>query len=129
VRYAVDGPLREILVCHCVNCRRQTGGSWPATAARRADLTVRGDVRWTSSPGSPYAARRGFCPGCGTALFWDAPGRETVSIGAGTLDDAGRLRVAAHVWAGAALGWDTPPSHVAAYPDAYPDEAPPLRWE
>jgi len=40
--------------------------------------------------------RRGFCGECGSSLFWDAPGRPTVSIAAGTLDGPTGLRVAAH---------------------------------
>lgn len=128
VRYRVRGPLREILVCHCVNCRRLTGRAWPATAARRAELEVAGEVAWAPSPGSPWDARRGFCPACGTALFWDAPRRETVSIGAGTLDDPGGLRLAAHVQVADAVAWDPPPPGVAAYPESYPDDAPPLAW-
>jgi hypothetical protein len=128
VRFVVGGPLREVLVCHCVNCRRLTGRAWPATAARRADLEVTGEVAWTPSPGSPWQARRGFCPSCGTALFWDAPGRDTVSVGAGTLDEPGRLVLAAHVQVVDAAPWDPPPNGVPAYPGAYPDDAPPPAW-
>lgn len=128
VRYVVRGPLREILVCHCVNCRRLTGRAWPATAAQRADLEVAGDVAWTPSPGSPWDARRGFCPACGTALFWDAPCRPTVSIGAGTLDDPGGLCVAAHVHAADAVSWDAPADGVPTFPAGYPDDAPRPRW-
>jgi hypothetical protein len=128
VRFVVRGPLREVLVCHCVNCRRLTGRAWPATAARRGDLEVTGEVAWASSPGSPWRARRGFCPSCGTALFWDAPERDTVSVGAGTLDAGDALVVAAHVKVADAAPWDLPPDGARAYPDAYPDAAPPLDW-
>lgn len=128
VRYAVNGPLREILVCHCVNCRRQTGGGWRATAARLADLTVSGEVSWTTSPGSVYEARRGFCAVCGSALFWEAPGRDTVSIGAGTLEAPGGLHVAAHVWSDGAPPWDAAPDGSPRHPGGYPDDAPPLEW-
>jgi hypothetical protein len=41
-------------------------------------------------------ARRGFCSECGSSLFWDAPGRPTVSIAAGTLDGTTGLRTTAH---------------------------------
>ena len=128
VRYRVEGPLREVLVCHCVNCRRQTGRGWPATAARRSDLTVQGEVTWAPSPGSAYGARRGFCAACGTALFWEAPDRDTVSIGAGTLDEPDALEVAAHVWHAGTPSWDAAPPGVQAHPGAYPADAPPLHW-
>ena len=48
-------------------------------------ITDRG-LRWIDSPESAAKARRGFCSECGSSLFWDAPGRDTISIAAGTLD-------------------------------------------
>ena len=53
-------------------------------------------LRWIHSPASDAGARRGFCGECGSSLFWDPPRRETVSIAAGTLDDATGLCVAGH---------------------------------
>jgi len=42
--------------------------------------------------------RRGFCAECGSSLFWDAPGRETISIAAGALDEPTSLRLLGHVY-------------------------------
>jgi hypothetical protein len=98
VRYEVRGPLRDVLICHCEECRRWHGHVSATTAARREDLVLleqRG-LRWIQSPRSDARARRGFCGECGSSLFWDAPGRETISIAAGTLDGATGLRVASH---------------------------------
>ena len=55
-----------------------------------------GGLRWIQSPRSDASARRGFCAECGSSLFWDAPGRETISIAAGTLDGETGLRIASH---------------------------------
>jgi hypothetical protein len=99
VRYEVRGPLRDVLLCHCSECRRWAGHVWAATAARRDHLHVieRGALRWIDSPESETRARRGFCRECGSSLFWEAPGRNTVSIAAGTLDPPTGLRVAGEV--------------------------------
>ena len=32
VRFEVHGPLRPVLACHCIQCRRQTGNYMSATA-------------------------------------------------------------------------------------------------
>jgi hypothetical protein len=98
VSYEVTGPLRDVLICHCEECRRWHGHVSATTAARRADLVLREQrgLRWVQSPRSEARARRGFCEECGSSLFWDAPGRETISIAAGTLDGATGLRVASH---------------------------------
>lgn len=100
VRYEVRGPLRDVVICHCQECRRWHGHVSAFTAARREDLAVDDGsaVRWTDSPASDAHARRGFCGECGSSLFWDAPARETVSIAAGTLDGDTGLRVAGHVY-------------------------------
>lgn len=98
VRYEVDGPLRDVLICHCDECRRWHGHFSASTAALREDLVLveQRSLRWIASPNSDAGARRGFCAECGSSLFWDAPARPTISIAAGTLDGQTGLRVAAH---------------------------------
>jgi hypothetical protein len=98
VRYEVRGPLRDVLICHCDECRRWHGHVSASTASRRQDLVLleeRG-LSWVQSPASDANARRGFCRECGSSLFWDAPGRETISIAAGTLDGPTGLKVQSH---------------------------------
>lgn len=130
VRYAVNGPLREILVCHCVECRRWTGRAWAVTAARDEDfeLIAGDDLVWIESPRSATGASRGFCARCGSSLFFRAPGRGRTGIGAGTLDDAGGLKVAGHIWVEQAVEWDAPPDGARTHPRGYPEDAPPLAW-
>jgi hypothetical protein len=97
VRYRVTGPLRPIVACHCTQCRRMTGHFLAATAARRRDfeLLSQRELRWYDS--SPEA-RRGFCARCGSTLFWEAAGRDYISIAAGTLDGATGLTTARHIF-------------------------------
>jgi hypothetical protein len=98
VRFAVTGPLRHVLICHCVECRRWHGGPAACTACSRAQLVFdeRRGLHWIGSPASDAHARRGFCGECGSSLFWDAPDRDYVAIAAGSLDGDTGLRVAAH---------------------------------
>ncbi len=129
VRYEVHGPLREILICHCHECRRWAGRAWAATAATATDLTIAGDVAWRPSPLSEYQADRGNCARCGSCLFWRAAYGPRVSIGAGSLDDPSGLRIAAHIWVEQGADWDAPPDDLPAYPRGYPDDAPALGWQ
>jgi hypothetical protein len=98
VRYEVTGPLQEVLICHCVECRRWHGHVSATAATARDDLQLieRGGLRWFESPRSDAGARRGFCAECGSSLFWDAPGLQTISIAAGTLDSPTGLHLASH---------------------------------
>jgi len=94
----VTGPLDEVLICHCGECRRWHGHISATAAANKEDLRLieqRG-LRWIDSPRSDAGARRGFCGDCGSSLFWDAPGLRTISIAAGTFDGATGLRVTSH---------------------------------
>ncbi|MHA6325545.1 GFA family protein [Roseivivax sp. CAU 1753] len=94
IRYAVTGPLRPVVACHCMQCRKTSGHHVAATAADPADITVTGAVRWyRSSPG----AERGFCPTCGSNLFWRRD--RHLSIFAGTLDShPADLTLAGHIF-------------------------------
>ena len=100
VCYEVRGSLRDVLICHCVECRRWHGHHAACTAARKDDLVLTEDrgLRWIDSPDSDADARRGFCGECGSSLFWDPPRRETISIAAGTLDAPTKLRTTRHIF-------------------------------
>ena len=102
VRYSIDGPVRDVLVCHCTACRDATGGPWQASAASRRDLVVEDEaaLTWERAVISEHGASRGRCSVCRTTVFWDAPGRETVSFAVTTLADASGLEVAGHIWVG-----------------------------
>lgn len=100
MRFKVHGSLRDVLLCHCSECRRWSGYAFAATAAARGELELveeRG-LRWVDSPASDTHARRGFCAECGSSLFWDAPGRDYVAVSAGTIDPPTGLRVVGHVY-------------------------------
>lgn len=96
VRYHVDGPLRDVVFCHCSQCRRQTGSFYAATAAAASDVVIdrAGALKWYAS--SAFA-RRGFCGDCGSALFWKPEDGDYIAILAGSLDDAADLRPAFHI--------------------------------
>lgn len=86
--------MRQVVACHCTQCRKASGHHVAATSAPREAVTVSGDVRWFQSS---ETARRGFCPACGSNLFWDGPGAN-LSIFAGTLDGPTGLKLAGHIY-------------------------------
>lgn len=96
VQYEVRGSLSDAHVCHCGQCRRQSGHCVAATSAKRSDfvLTEERGLKWFAS--SPVA-RRGFCGDCGSALFWDDQGEE-ISINAGSLDQPTGTKVTSHIF-------------------------------
>lgn len=126
IRYVVRGPLRDVLICHCIDCRRWHGAAAAMTSARRRDVIVdEADlVRWFTVAGDTPRPRRGFCSRCGASLFWDAPERTTIGIAAGTLDQPTGLRTEGHVYVSHASDYELlvddglPHRAEAAGPDA-----------
>lgn len=97
VAYEADGPLRNVIGCHCTQCRKTTGHFMAATAADHDSfrITRRDGLAWYRSSAS---AERGFCKVCGSTLFWQGDGRNYVAIAAGTLDGPTGLRIEGHIF-------------------------------
>lgn len=97
VAYEVNGPLRQIVACHCEQCRRTSGHYVAATATRRQyfRLITRGNLKWFEAIAG---YRRGFCGDCGASLFFEEVGGDRVSIAAGSLDSGEGLFIAAQLY-------------------------------
>ena len=93
--------MRDVSLCHCVECLRWHGHVSAFTAAPREHLRLLAHdaLRWVDSPDSDAHARRGFCGECGSSLFWDAPGSDQISIAAGSLDPPTGLKTVAQIYA------------------------------
>ena len=98
VRFVVRGKLRDVLICHCSDCRRHHGHASAHTRCGEGDLLMeeaRG-LKWydTSATGS-----RGFCGECGSVLFFRRRGVGGMAINAGVLEAPTGLRTALHLYA------------------------------
>ena len=99
VRYQITGPCRDIINCHCENCRRTHGHIAAYTAVQKSalELVCQRSLQWYHDE-SPDTFR-GFCNCCGASLFWDArDGRNKMSVAAGSLDDSRELKTIGHVF-------------------------------
>lgn len=97
VRFATRGALREVIACHCSQCRRQTGLYYAATNVSLDRLTVEGEENVTWYRASE-TARRGFCRVCGSALFWKSEDADYISIMAGAFDKPTGLSIGYHIY-------------------------------
>ena len=99
VRYQITGPRRNIINCHCENCRRTHGHIAAYTSVNKNDLLLVNQqcLKWYHDR-SPDTYR-GFCSECGASLFWDArDGNNKMAVSAGTLDTGHGLRTVGHVF-------------------------------
>ena len=97
VSYRVTGTLRNIVGCHCAQCRKTSGNYVTATAVADEDLHIEANASLSWFPSSALA-KRGFCKRCGGNLFWKHANNDYTSIMAGTLDLPTNLKLSHHIY-------------------------------
>ena len=96
VRYTVRGPATGASICHCGQCRRQSGHLWASAQCPDDALTIEGDtLTWYRSS---ETAERGFCSACGSFLFWRMDGEGLTSFSLGSLDAPTGLALEKHIF-------------------------------
>jgi hypothetical protein len=97
VSFEVTGALPPPNACHCSQCRRQSGHFWVSSDIARASLTIRGEDRlaWFRSS---EKVRRGFCSTCGSFLFWDPDGKDTIAVSMGAFDRPTDTKMTMHIF-------------------------------
>lgn len=97
VEFEVTPPVRDVLACHCTQCRKTSGHFWAAASVPHDRFRlVRDDgLRWYRS--SPQA-RRGFCGECGASLLWQPEGEAQISFAAGAIEGESGLRISEHIY-------------------------------
>ncbi|MDP5086959.1 MAG: GFA family protein [Yoonia sp.] len=95
VAFVADAAAKDPAACHCTQCRKQSGHYWAAMQVPDDALTVTGEVRWYEA--SPVA-KRGFCPVCGSFLFWKGYDDPDTGIALGALDGPTGLRLERHIF-------------------------------
>ena len=97
VAFEVEGPVRDVIVCHCTQCRKWSGHVWAAASVpldRFRLLSDRG-LRWFRASDR---ASRGFCDRCGSSLFWQPDGEARISFAPGAIDGPTGLATASHIF-------------------------------
>ncbi len=97
VYFEVTGNLRDVVCCHCTECRKHTGHFMAATAAKLSNVQLlkTTGLKWYRSSDR---ARRAFCSNCGSTLFWRRDGADYIAISAGSLNGRTGLNIVAHVY-------------------------------
>jgi len=95
ITFETDAEPQGASMCHCSQCRKQSGGIWSSAFVAEADLTVTGDVLWYEAS---HSAKRGSCPRCGSFLFWKAHDENTISFALGAVDGPTALELTKHIF-------------------------------
>jgi hypothetical protein len=109
-RYRVIGEPVWLTLCHCKECKRQSGSAFGMSLrVRKTDLEVsRGEARrWTRASDSGNPVICCFCGTCGTRLWHEPALSGFVHVKPGTLDDPSKLAPRFEAWTKRKLGWLT----------------------
>lgn len=120
VRYVVTGEPMRIVVCHCLECRKQSASAFgvsvffPRTSLRLTRGVPKFWSRPTDSGGTMECA---FCPDCGSRLWHRRlVDPDTISVKGGSLDEAVDLASAIHIWTSRMLPGVPLPEHAVRFP-------------
>ena len=97
VRYEASGDCRDIIACHCIECRKASGHFTAATSVKPERLKMlesKGLTWYRSSP----SAKRGFCRECGSSLFWKPDSGDRISVFVGSVDGPVDLPLTSHIY-------------------------------
>jgi len=97
VTFQSQGPWRDVIACHCEECRRTSGHFWAATAVpeKALEITQGAGLKWFRASD---VATRGFCAGCGASLFYKHDDKDYIAVAAGCLDQPSGLKMVEEVF-------------------------------
>jgi len=87
--------LEDVSYCHCEQCRKMTGHYMAACQVKRDKIKIKGEIKWFYTH---KGSRHGFCDNCGAHMFWQNDTKPTISVTAGSLEDAKNLGVWHHIF-------------------------------
>ena len=98
VSYELNGQLRDVVNCHCGQCRKTHGHYAAYSSIAEKDMVFKSDstLRWYES--TPGVAKRGFCSECGASLFWKPVNEPRIAVAAGSVNAPTGLRTIKHIY-------------------------------
>lgn len=112
IRYEVTADPLAMVVCHCRDCQRATGGgSLPVVVVPTAGFALKqGELRYHLTESVRMGQhRRGFCAQCGSPMTAAQNPEGTngfVGVLVASLDDPRGFRTPLHTWCSDAQPWD-----------------------
>lgn len=108
VRFEIKGPIRNIVCCHCSQCRKAQGSAFATNGIVRTDHfnIVSGADSLTGYQSSPGQTKY-FCKICGSPILSQSeskPGHVRVRLG--TIDSDIVERPMAHIFATSKANWE-----------------------
>jgi len=108
VRFEISGGIRDIVYCHCSQCRKAQGTAFATNGVVNRDgfNIIKGDALLTAYETSP-GKQKYFCSRCGSPVYSDNTELpEVVRIRLGTIESDVSERPSCHIFVGSRASWD-----------------------
>ena len=111
VRFEVGKPFERVSACHCVSCKKISGGTGTVSGrvpTEAVEIVEGRSLIRTYQP--PEGSAKSFCSVCGSNLFgagW--PASEHTSVRLTTLDAPFDRKPEAHIFVRSVAAWETLP--------------------
>ena len=91
IKLKINGPLRHVSNCHCIQCMKTHGNFAAYTALKDINVKfiTKRTLKWFKSS---KKAQRGFCKKCGASIFFKMNKSNIISISAGLFDKSLKLK-------------------------------------
>lgn len=121
IRIRITGAPGAIVCCHCRQCRKTAGSAFQAVLPVARDACDIDDPErllryWRATPGK----QRWFCGRCGSPVYSQRQGADTLRLRVGLLDDAPSLRCDGHIHVADAARWWSFEDDLPRYPGLEP---------
>lgn len=122
IRFEINGTIRNIVYCHCSQCRKAQGSAFATNGIVTAtDFQLSsGKDQLTGYESSPGQTKY-FCQVCGSPIFSHSTARpDQIRVRLGTLDSSITERPQAHIFATSKANWEDICGDLPQYVDYEP---------
>jgi hypothetical protein len=123
IKFEISGKIRDIIYCHCSQCRRAQGSAFATNG--NVTLTdfhfIEGEQYLTGYQATPGQTKY-FCKFCGSPIISKNEALpEKVRVRLGTIDSDINERPAAHIFVASKANWEEICGDLPRYPECEPD--------
>ena len=123
VRFEITGPIRNIVYCHCSQCRKAQGSAFATNGIVRAsDFKIVSEPNVLTGYESTPGQTKYFCKICGSPILSKTESKpEQVRVRLGTIESDISERPLAHIFVTSKANWEEISGDLPQYEGYEPD--------
>ena len=123
IRYKSEAEPLVTVLCHCINCQKQSGGAYSLNIVMpKGSLDVQGEMTtYVDTGDSGSTLDRSFCGRCGSGITSEPSVMDTITVlKAGTLDDTSWVKPVMEIYCDSAQEWTRVHTELQSHPKMMP---------